>query len=267
MVIYPIGYSLWLSSQSVNMRFGTFDMIGLGNYLKFFSDPEATTALLVSLQFIFESVVLILLLSLGFALVLNEAFRGNAVLKVAVLLPWAVSEYATAIVWKYLLSGQIGLVNTILYLSGAITQNVDFFSNSTALNSVTFAYAWHMAPLGVFFILAGLQTIPEDLYKAGKIDGMGSVRRFWHITFPHIRYSFFIVTVLMTMFSSTATDIFLVMTKGGPGTASETLTFYIYKVTFQYLDLGYGAAASWILIAIALSLTAVYFLLLVSRRT
>ena len=121
------------------------------------------------------------------------------------------------------------------------------------------AYSWHIVPLCAFFMLAGLQTIPEQLYMQAKIDGIGPIGRFFKITLPFIKYAILITFVLSTFFAATTADIVILMTGGGPGISSTTLTYYIYEVVFKRFNLGYGAAISWFLIAIVMVLATLYF--------
>jgi len=267
MVIFPVVYSLWLSFNQIDIRLGQkWTFVGLQNFAHLLKDMYIGHAFTVTLQFIFESVFLNLLLGIGLALLMNEVFPGRGIVRAIVLLPWAISEYSTAVTWRFIMAETFGLFNGILLSLGIIDSYMNFLTMETALHWVAIAYAWRLAPLGAFFLLAGLQTVPEELYKAAKIDGVGPVRRFWYISFPHLRYSIFIITVLVTMFTATATDIIIVMTGGGPGISTETVTYLIFKETFKNLNLGYASAVSYVLIAVVMVMAAAYFLLLARRR-
>jgi ABC-type sugar transport system permease subunit len=185
---------------------------------------------------------------------------------VIVLLPWAVSEYATATTWRYIYSSEIGMINALLFRLG-ITQNyLEILTAEHAIDFVAIAYAWHFTPLIAFFLLAGLQTIPEDYYKAAKIDGAGAIRRFIHITFPHLRFAVLIGLILATMEAARAFDIIFMLTSGGPGSATSTVTYDIYLTTFAELNLGLGAAKSYLLIILILFFAVVYFRVLTRKK-
>jgi ABC-type sugar transport system permease subunit len=215
----------------------------------------------------FEVTILCLLLGLGLALVLNSQFKGRGLLRALVILPWAVSEYSTAVVWRYMSSPSSGgLFNNILYNLGLISNYVSIIDTSTAPHILAIAYSWRLAPLGAFFILAALQVIPEDQYNAAKLDGAGPIRRFRHVTIPYLRYSLMIIAALTTLMAGTATDIVMILTGGGPAGATRTLTYDIYLDTFYRLDLGYGAAVSFALIGLVVILGTTYFALLTRRK-
>jgi multiple sugar transport system permease protein len=265
-VAYPVAYSVYMSFQQINLALGGAKFVGLGNYASALMDPRLQMSFWITVRFIAEVVVMATLLSLGMALLLNERFRGRGIVRIASLLPWSLAGYATAVVWRYVLSDQFGLLNAVLYYLGLIHDYIPFLGYDTALEWVSIAFTWNIAPLGAFFILAGLQVIPQDLYNQAKVDGIGAMRRLRSITFPYIRYSVFIVIVLDTLFAATATDMIIVMTSGGPGVATSTLSFMVYLILFKDLNLGYAAAISWLLILFTLVLAGVYFLLLLRRR-
>ncbi len=149
--------------------------------------------------------------------------------------------------WNLLLSQSHGIFNGILYSLGLISTYVNFITESTAMVWVAIAYSWHLAPLGAFFLLAALQTVPEDLYRSARMDGANVGTRFRLVTLPHITHLPVVVTLLTAMFSITAFDIFYIMTAGGPGTATQVLSYEIYFEQFIYGHYSYAAAISWIL--------------------
>jgi len=265
-VLYPLAYSIWISLNNVDFYRNRIDFVGLGQYIKAFQDPYMAHYAATTARFSIEVIVLTLSLGLGSALLLNETFPGNNVLRVVALLPWAMSEYATAVIWRYLYSAQVGFFNGVLYSIGLISSYVNILGEAHAIDFVAVAYSWHFAPLIAFFTLAGLQTIPEDLYKAVKIDGGGALTRFLNVTLPHLRYTLLISLVLVTMEAARATDIVLILTGGGPGIASETLTYHIYRLTFLEMDISYGAAVSYILTIAMFATTILYFYLLTRKK-
>ena len=265
-VAYPIAYSLWMSLHYVNYYTREFTFTGAGQYVAALLNPDFSLFLFNTLRFTAESVIITLLLGMGFALVLNEVFVGRGLMRIIVLLPWAVSEYATAVIWRLMYGQEIGLFNGILYTLNLIDTPILFVNPIFAIEALTVAYSWHMIPLVTFFLLAGLQTIPEDLFKAAKIDGAGALKRFRKIILPHLKYAMIVSLVLITMEAARATDIIIILTGGGPGTASETLTFHIYRELFQNLKVGVASAYSFILIAIVIAITIVYFYLLVRQK-
>lgn len=263
--IYPLAYSIYLSFYDINLFKNKWEFVGFKQYARAFTDPSLEEATIVTIRFIAECTVLVVILSLLIALLLNEVFVGRGLLRVLVIMPWAISEFATATVGRYLFSGSYGFLNSLLYRLGLINTYVDFLGTGFVVEILSALWSWHFAPLGIFFILSGLQTIPEDLYKQARVDGASFFARFRIITLPFIKYALLMTLVLATIESARSTDLVFVLTGGGPGTASTTVTYYIYKVFFRGLDLGYGAAISWLfMIGLIFAITA-YFIILTRR--
>jgi len=263
---YPMAYSLWLSFYDINLFKNQMIPVGLAQYAKLFSDSSFAEATLVTVRFVGEVTALVIFLSIGIALLLNEAFWGRPLIRVLLIAPWAISEFATATIGRYLYSGSYGFINAILYRLGLIDKYIDILGTGFVVEWMSLIYAWHWAPLGIFFILAALQTVPEDLYKQAKVDGAGPISRFFTITMPFIKYAVLMTVVIATIEAARTADIMIVMTGGGPGTASQTVTFYTYKVFFRGLNLAYGAAMSWMLMVGLIIAVTFYFIILTRRR-
>lgn len=264
--IYPMAYSIWMSVTDINLFKGTAEFVGGAQYVKALTDPFVRDSTIVTIRFVAEVTIIVILLGIGVALFLNESFKGRGILRVLVIAPWAISEFATASIGRYLYSGTYGFFNSILLRVGLINQVINFLNTPFTVEFMALLYAWHFAPLVIFFVLAGLQTIPADLYKQAKIDGAGSTRRFRLITFPFIRYAVLMGAILALIEAARTIDVVFVLTGGGPGMTSVTLTYLIYKVFFVSRRLSYGAAQSWILmIGLMVGITA-YFLILSRRK-
>ncbi|MBA3416138.1 MAG: sugar ABC transporter permease [Chloroflexia bacterium] len=266
-VAYPTLYSLWMSFQRIDLIFGTTDAVGFANYREALSSPEVWHSVQVTLLYTALVTVFAVAIAVGGALLLNEKFRGRGFLMALVILPWAVSLYATAVVWKYIYSPEWGLLNAIVDQRLGLTDGpILFLSERGAVPALAVAHAWQIAPLGMYFVLATLQVIPEDLYKAAKVDRLGALGRFRHVVLPYIKTPLSIVMVLITVEAARVFDIIFFMTNGGPGDASTTLTWDIYRQSFVNRNLGYGAAVAWILVVLTTIITTVYFLLLFRNR-
>jgi ABC-type sugar transport system permease subunit len=220
---------------------------------------------MVSLQFCIEAVGMTLALAVGTALLLNETFKGRAIVRVVALLPWAVSEFVTGASWKWVLTDQYGFIDSVLLDLGLVKTPINFLDPAYAIHFTALAYAWHLAPLAAFFILGGLQVIPEELYSAAKVDGAKIWSRFRYVQLPFLRYTILVAAVVSTLYALTALDVVLLLTGGGPGDATNTATFVIFRQTFQYLDLGGGAAQSYLLLAVILGVASLWFYML-SRK-
>jgi ABC-type sugar transport system permease subunit len=265
-IILPLIYSAWISLRETNVILRKESFVGGKHYAKLLADPAVLNAITVSLQFTAISVVLSLLIGLGIALVLNEPFPGRGVLRAVVLLPWAVSEVVTATMWIFIVNPTFGGLNGILAPLGIVSPSFDWLSENAAIYWVSIAFVWHIAPLGAFFFLAALQTVPADLYRAARIDRAGAVARFFHITLPHIKYVVLIVLVVVTVEAFRGFDLMFAFTRGGPGTSTQIFPLLIFRYTFEFSQYGFAAAGSYLLIGIALILTTTYFITLTYRR-
>jgi ABC-type sugar transport system permease subunit len=262
---YPTLYSLWMSLQDIDQIFRTTEPVGLENYRRALTSSEFWRSTLITLYYTSLVTIFAVLIAVGGALLLNERFKGRGFLMALVILPWAVSLYATAVVWKYIYSPEWGLFNAILLRLGFTKEPVLFLSETGAVPSMAVAHAWQIAPLGIYFVLAALQVIPEDLYKAARVDRLGPLGRFRHVILPYIKLPLSIVTVLVTVEAARAFDIIFFMTNGGPGDASTTLTWDIYRQSFVNRELGFGSALGWLLVILTMIITTVYFILLFSN--
>jgi multiple sugar transport system permease protein len=263
-VAYPLGYSLWMSLHRI-VFFGGYraKFVGGDNFLKVVSDSGFWWSTWVTVRFTVESVVLSMLIGLGLALLLNRPMRGAGLVRTIVILPWCVSLYGTGIMFAYLVKGQSGVLTSIAYLVG-YQHAINLISVERVVDVLAVGNAWNMAPLVAFFLLANLKTIPRRLYDLAAIDRMSALETFWHVTLPPLRFTLFVFTCITAVLSMKLFDFVFVLAGGGPGTASATLTYEIYKTSFKSLNLGLGAAMSFFLLALILGST--FFLYLVWGR-
>jgi len=254
-VIYPLGYALWASFQRINF-FGGYrtNFVGFKNYINVLHSPDFWHSVKVSLRFTVESVILTLLVGLGIALTLAGLLRGKGIIRSLVILPWAVSRYGVGIIFKYMWRGRIGFPTALSYLLGT-GRTMDMLNQNTVIEMLSIGNAWNLAPLVALFLLANMETIPSRLYDMAEIDHLGPFREFFYVTLPYLRYSLFIFTAIVTVLSLKVFDYIFVQTGGGPGVASATLTYEIYKESFQNLHLGYGSAMSFYLLILILAIT------------
>jgi len=264
--VLPLTYAAWLSFHDRDVILRTQEFIGFDHYRRILTSPEAITAIVLSLKFTAVVVAASLLIGIGIALVLNEDFPGRRLLRAAILLPWAISEVATATAWIFILNPTFGALTGLLHPLGLVEANHAWISESTALYWVAIAFVWHITPLGAFFFLAALQTVPESLYQMARIDRAPAFKRFLHVTLPHLRPTVMIVLVVVTVEAFRSFDLLFAITRGGPGTASQTFPMLIFRYTFEFSRYGLAAAASYILVAISMIITTIYFFVLIRRR-
>jgi multiple sugar transport system permease protein len=264
--ILPLLYAAWISLHDRDVILHTQEFIGFGYYRWILTNPEAIDAILLSLKFTGLVAAASLLIGLGIALVLNEDFPGRRLLRAAILLPWAISEVVTATAWIFILNPTFGALTGLLHPLGLVEANHAWIDENSALYWVASAFVWHITPLAAFLFLAAMQTVPENLYLAARIDRAPAFKRCLHITLPHLRPTVMLVLVVVTVEAFRSFDLLFAMTRGGPGTASQTFPMLIFRYTFEFSRYGLGAAASYILVAIGMIITSVYYFVLTRRR-
>jgi multiple sugar transport system permease protein len=260
-VAYPLGYALWMSLHQI-VFFGGYraNFVGLDNFVEVLSDDDFWWSAWVSLRFTVESVVLAMAVGLGLALVLNRPMPAAGLVRTLIILPWCVSLYGTGIMFAYLAKGQTGLGTAIAAAFGAAGA-VSFVNREWVIEVLAVGNAWNMAPLVALFLLANLKTIPRRLYDLAAIDRLSAFETFRYVTLPPLRFTLFVFTCITTVLSLKLFDFIFVLSGGGPGTVSATLTYQIYKVSFKDLDLGSGAAMSFLLLAMIVGGTFLLYLI------
>jgi len=260
-VAYPLGYALWMSLHDIRF-FGGYkaDYVGLKNYIGVLADRAFWHSTIVSLRFTAESVVLTLLVGLGLALTLNAAARQRRWLRAITIAPWAVSPYGVGILFSYMGRGQTGIGTFIAAGLGSGT-TINLLQRNIIVEVLAVGNAWNMAPLVAFFLLANMAAIPSRLYDLAAIDRMTAWETFRNVTLPPLRFTLFVFACIVAVFSMKALDYIFTMSRGGPGDASAVLTYQLYKISFVNLDLGYGAAMSFFVLAIILLATGLIYAL------
>ncbi|MCL4416616.1 MAG: sugar ABC transporter permease [Actinobacteria bacterium] len=260
-LIYPIIYSFIISFGQVRLStLGEYNFIGLANYITVLRDPDFTDAFMVSLKFVSATVILKLIIGTLVAVMLKESFVGRSFVRSLVIIPWATPYVVTGIIWKWMLNDRVGLINFLLKKIGIIDSYISFLSSKTfAIPSIILADVWQGTPFFIIIILAGLQTIPDELYEAASIDGSSGIRSFFNITLPMVKLPIYIATILGTLISINSFDLFFILTKGGPGNITTNLTLYNWNNAFKFFDVSYAAAISYIIMLISFIVTIMYF--------
>lgn len=255
----PLIYSLALSLHRINMLTKKWVFVGLQNYLEILPDPEFLWALARTAYFAGVTVTAGLVLGLAMALVLNMAFPGRGLLRSIVLIPWAMAPVTVGVLWGWIFDGSYGALNGLLLDLGIIAKPRQWLGDgTTAFNLVALVHVWNQAPLTALLILAGLQSMPENLHKAARIDGAGPWRRFVRITLPWLRPMLLLILILTTINSIMAFDLFWTMTRGGPGSATTVFSWMGYAYAFQFMRFAEGAAILYVLTILCLLLAWLY---------
>lgn len=262
---YPIVRSLLLSFQHVQPEGGRFvaRWAGFGNYRSMWTDPAMRTAVQNSLVFTLGEVTLVLAIALATALLLNHPYARHGVFRVLLLIPWAIAPVANAVLWKWILNGSYGVLNAILLRLGLIDSYVNWLGDPhRALRMMLLADVWKSVPFIALLLLAGLQNIPQHLYRAARLDGASLWQRFRFVTLPGLRTPIAIAVVLQSIWSFKVFDLIYVLTKAGPADGTLLLNFLAYRVTFNFLDFGYGAAIANVIFLIMFLLAILFIRLL-----
>jgi ABC-type sugar transport system permease subunit len=264
-VLYPAGRALVISFYDVDSPFaGTYPFVGLRNYADVLGDSRIWTAAGHTLYFTVVSTVAELGFGLGLALLLAAPLKLRWLFRAVVILPWALPTIVTGAMWRLILNAEYGVANAVLTQLGLQEHYRSFLGTDPflALNMVVVADVWKNTSLVAFFLLAGLHTIPRELYEAARVDGAGAVRSFLRITLPLLTPTIAIVLVLRTIEAFKVFDIVYVMTGGGPASGTQTITFFTYLQAFSSQRFSYGAALAYLTVVAIMLLALVYLRLL-----
>lgn len=218
------------------------NFIGLKGYKHVFSDSRIGIALGNTVFFTIVSVLIELILGLGLALILNKTIFGQGMIRTASLIPWAIPTAVAALMWSYLFNGSSGIVAHFFEILGLVEKSQDLLlSGAGAMASTILADVWKTTPYMALLLLAGLQNIPQTLYEGASIDGAGKVQSFFKITLPLLKPSILVALLFRTLDAFRVFDLIFVLTGGGPGGKTETMSIYAYKVMFGQTNFGYGS--------------------------
>ena len=267
-ILWPVGEIVTLAVHDVN-RFGMLRaFIGLDNFRELFADPDFFAALWRTLIWTAAVVLGTLIVSTPIALILNEDFYGRSVARVLIMLPWAISLTMTAIVWRWALSGESGMLNSGLRGLGVMNENIQWLAQaSTAFPMQILIGVLVSIPFTVTIFLGGLSSVPVDLYDAAAIEGAGRWNQFRFITLPLLRPFINIAFVLNTIYVFNSFPIIWATTQGGPANSTDILVTYLYKLGFRLGKLGEASAVSLIMFAILLVFTLIYVRLTMREET
>jgi ABC-type sugar transport system permease subunit len=263
-VVYPILRTLYTSLHAVNSPLpGHYAWVGLRNYTFALGHSEFWSAVERTAYFTFVSTALELVFGIAIALLLNAPLRARWLFRTIAVLPWALPTIVNGAMWRYMFNAQYGVVNALLTQLHIVDAYQAWFSKPfLALNLVILADVWKNTSLVAFFLLAGLTTIPRELFEAARVDGYGPVGTFFHITLPLLRPVIVIVLVLRTIEAFKVFDIIYVMTGGGPANGTQSVAFYTYQRAFSDEFFGYGSALAYLIVIFIMALAILYIRLL-----
>lgn len=271
LAFFIIGYPLWdLVSTSVHEvnRFGqVLDFTGAENYVELIDDPLFMASLWRTGVWTVAVVIGSLALSVPIALILNDDFIGRGVARIIIMLPWAISLTMTAIVWRWTLNGQSGLLNVTLGQLGLIGRPVEWLATAELAFPIEIGVGILVSiPFTVTVLLGGLSSIPLDVYEAARIDGAGGVARFRYLTLPLLRPFINIAIVLNVIHVFNSFPIIWVLTEGGPANRTDILVTYLYKLAFRFGQIGKASAMSMVMFALLLVFIIFYVAMAMRER-
>lgn len=233
-----LAFSNYKVTQLDNVTFAGFD-----NFKRIFADPKIGMIALNTLKFVIITLILQLVLGFILALALKKPFRGRGIYQGIVFLPWAFSGFLVGLTFQWMFNGEYGPINDILMKLNLIDGKISFLGDpKLALYTVIVALVWQGIPFFGIMLLAALQSVPEELMEAAKIDGANSIQRFTHVTIPCIKPTIIVTVLLRTIWIFNNADIIYIMTKGGPANSSDTLSSYMFIKAYSTLDFGFASA-------------------------
>ena len=261
----PLVYALLLTVSSFTLlhpRLHPF--VGLENFRRVMSDEYFWHSVWLTIKYSGFTVVFEFLLGLGVAMLLHRVVRLKAIYFAILTIPMAMSPVSVALIWHMLLQPNLGIVNQLLEAAGWV--GVDWLGESDIVFwTVVFIDVWQQVSFGILILAAGLASLPREPYEAAAVDGATALQQFWYLTLPLLRPVAAIAVVIQLINEFRTYDLVYVLTKGGPGIATDLLSYFAYKRAFLGLAINEGAAVSFVLLLLVLALTVVFFRI-VTRR-
>jgi multiple sugar transport system permease protein len=260
LVLLPVADTLWLSLHQVILyRPRSRPFVGLANYAAALADPVFWNSLWHSLIWVVCAVSLQFALGLTTALLLNRSFAWRGLARTLVVVPWALPSVIIGLIWTWMLDFNLGVLNQIGVRLGILSASVPWLAQpSTAMAGVILAIVWQGFPFFAVTLLAGLQAIPAELYEAASIDGAGGVAKFRYVTLPGLASVMATALLLRMIWVANSLDLILVMTGGGPGTATQTLPLHAFLTAWSGGDYGSGSALAVLLTLLLLGVVVAY---------
>jgi ABC-type sugar transport system permease subunit len=258
--VYPLVFSLVVSFFRSDIRYPGVQFRGLGNYIEIFHQPALLISFWKTIIFTAGSLSIEMVLGILIAVAFNQRFLGRPVARSIILIPWAVPPVVNGIIWNWMVHSKIGILNYVLTSVGILERYKPWLADGNwALAIIMVADAWKWTPLVVLLVLAGLQSIPEELYEAARMDGAGGAKVFFRITLPVVSWPILVTLILRTVEAIRVFDIIFIMTRGGPANATKLTTYYVWEIAFRYHQLGMGSALAYLVTVLIVGLAVIYY--------
>jgi multiple sugar transport system permease protein len=255
-ITFPLFFTVFVSGFEYTLIHRSFDtFVGIENYQSAFGENYFGEALWVTLKFVVCVVLLEFIIGFTIALMLNSVTRFKDAYYLILLMPLLINPVVVALIWRMFLHPELGIVNYLLGLVGIA--KVNWLGDPViAFWTVVLTDIWHQVSFMIVLLLAGLSALPKEPYEAARMDGASTLQSFIHVTLPLMRPVIIVTLLIRLIFAVKTFDLVYVMTRGGPGTATDLISYFIYRSAFFGLNIGQASAISVLLLVIVLALTA-----------
>ena len=268
-IVFPLLYALYLSTRNFDLSVGPeHEYVGLQNYTEaIFRDRRFVESVWNTLVIIVPSLIVELVLGLGIALLLNRVIRGRPLVTALLAIPAMVSPVMAAMAWRMMFGVKYGAINNLGRQAGLLDVYFDWFSTPfLSIVTIVLVEVWHNTPFMMLVLLAGLQSIPQELYEGARVDGASAWQSFWAITLPLLKFTMAVGVMIRLIDLTKLFGLIFVLTFGGPGGATETVAFTTYLVGFNDMRMGYAAALAYLIVGGVLVLTLAFMWIQRSRE-
>ena len=255
-ILFPVFWALFTSVHDYTLIAPNFDTFtGADNYLKALGTPEFRDSLWLTTLFVLAVVTIEFIIGFAVALMLNSVERYKSIYYAILLCPLLMNPVIVGLIWRMFLHPSLGIVNYLLSVVSIAPVNW-LGSTKVAIWTIIMVDIWHQVSFMIVLLLAGLSALPKEPYEAARVDGAGTIRAFLHITLPLMAPVIAVTLLIRMIFAVKTYDLIYIMTRGGPGTATDFVSYFIYRTAFVSLNIGEASAMSAILLALILGLTA-----------
>ena len=269
-IVFPLAYAFYLSLRDYDLSVGPgHEFVGLRNYTEaLFSDRRFVESVWNTVVIILPSLIAELLLGLGLALLLNRVIKGRPIITALLAIPAMVSPVMAAMAWRMLFGVKYGAINNLGRQTGLLDVYFDWFSTPfLSIVTIVLVEVWHNTPFMMLVLLAGLQSIPQELYESARVDGASAWQTFWSITLPLLKFTMAVGIMIRMIDLTKLFGLIFVLTYGGPGGATETVAFTTYLVGFNDFRMSYASALAYLIVGGVLVLTLVFMWIQRYRET
>ncbi|HTO83929.1 MAG TPA: sugar ABC transporter permease [Methylomirabilota bacterium] len=251
----PLLWTIYISTVGYTLVNPGYDFVGIDNYRAAFAEDYFGDSLLVTVKFVVAVVIIEFLIGFTVALMLNSVTRFKDVYYLILLMPLLINPVVVAQIWRMFLHPELGIVNYVIGLVGV--PKINWLGDSRiAFWTVVLVDIWHQVSFMIILLLAGLSALPREPFEAARMDGATTLQAFFHVTLPLMRPVIVVTLLIRLIFAVKTFDLVFIMTRGGPGTATDLISYFIYRSAFYGLDIGQASAISVILLVVVLALTA-----------